>query len=55
MEGELRAAGRRPGGRRIMAAHDEMAAKGMRVLGVGLRTWDRAAGRDHGAIRWSAT
>ena len=26
---------------RIMAAHDQMAAKGMRVLGVGLRTWDR--------------
>jgi len=27
---------------RIMAAHDQMAAKGMRVLGVGLRTWERA-------------
>jgi Ca2+-transporting ATPase len=26
---------------RIMAAHDKMAAKGMRVLGVGLHTWDR--------------
>ena len=26
---------------RIMAAHDRMAGKGMRVLGVGLRTWDR--------------
>jgi len=26
---------------RIMASHDQMAAKGMRVLGVGLRTWDR--------------
>ena len=26
---------------RITAAHDQMAAKGMRVLGVGLRTWDR--------------
>jgi P-type Ca2+ transporter type 2C len=25
---------------RIMAAHDKMAGKGMRVLGVGLRTWD---------------
>jgi Ca2+-transporting ATPase len=25
---------------RIMAAHDKMAAKGMRVLGVGLRAWD---------------
>ncbi len=25
---------------RIMAAHDRMAGKGMRVLGVGLRTWD---------------
>jgi Ca2+-transporting ATPase len=25
---------------RIKAAHDQMAAKGMRVLGVGLRTWD---------------
>ncbi len=27
---------------RIMAAHDEMAQKGMRVLGVGLRTCDQA-------------
>jgi Ca2+-transporting ATPase len=26
---------------RIKKAHDKMAAKGMRVLGVGLRTWDR--------------
>ena len=26
---------------RIMASHDRMAAKGMRVLSVGLRTWDR--------------
>jgi Ca2+-transporting ATPase len=25
---------------RIMAAHDKMAGNGMRVLGVGLRTWD---------------
>jgi P-type Ca2+ transporter type 2C len=25
---------------RIMAAHDKMAGKGMRVLGVGLRSWD---------------
>jgi Ca2+-transporting ATPase len=27
---------------RIMAAHDRMAAQGMRVLGVGLQVWDRA-------------
>jgi Ca2+-transporting ATPase len=26
---------------RIMAAHDEMAGKGMRVLGVGLHAWER--------------
>ncbi len=26
--------------RRVMSSHDEMAAKGMRVLGVALRTWD---------------
>jgi P-type Ca2+ transporter type 2C len=26
---------------RVKAAHDRMAAKGMRVLGVGLRTWDQ--------------
>ena len=28
--------------KRIMASHDEMAAKGMRVLGVALRPWDSA-------------
>jgi Ca2+-transporting ATPase len=26
---------------RVMAAHDQMAQKGMRVLGVAVRTWDR--------------
>ncbi len=26
---------------RVMSSHDEMAAKGMRVLGVALRTWDK--------------
>jgi Ca2+-transporting ATPase len=26
---------------RVMAAHDEMASKGMRVLGVGLKAWER--------------
>ena len=26
---------------RLMTAHDQMAAKGMRVLGVGMRGWDR--------------
>jgi Ca2+-transporting ATPase len=29
---------------RIMAAHDEMAGKGMRVLGAGLRAWEREPG-----------
>ena len=31
---------------RIMAAHDKMAGKGMRVLGVGLRTWDHPPDED---------